>query len=145
MFLTGKFTGGGTVEDAAVRLLDAHIGGSLHCTGATLRNDSGPALTPTTCRSARPCSSPAGSPPPALARTARSACSAPTSAASFDCTGATLRNDSGPALNADDLQVGQDMYLPGGFTATGLARTARSACSAPTSAAARLHRGEPEQ
>ena len=37
----------------------------------------------------------------------------------LDCDGAKLRNDSGPALAADGLQVGQDMYLRGGFTATG--------------------------
>ena len=37
----------------------------------------------------------------------------------LDCTGARLGNDSGPALSADNLQVGQDMYLTGGFTATG--------------------------
>jgi hypothetical protein len=35
------------------------------------------------------------------------------------CNGASLRNDSGPALAADDLQVDQAMYLIGGFTATG--------------------------
>ena len=35
------------------------------------------------------------------------------------CTGARLGNDSGPALIADNLQVGQDMYLDGGFTGTG--------------------------
>ena len=38
---------------------------------------------------------------------------------SLDCAGASLRNDSGPALIADGLQVGQDMFLRGGFTATG--------------------------
>jgi hypothetical protein len=37
----------------------------------------------------------------------------------FRCTGADLRNDCGPALNADSLRVGQGMYLAGGFTATG--------------------------
>jgi hypothetical protein len=37
----------------------------------------------------------------------------------LDCTGAELRSDSGPALVADGLQVGQDMNLCGGFTATG--------------------------
>ncbi|HEY2277235.1 MAG TPA: hypothetical protein VGI00_02690, partial [Streptosporangiaceae bacterium] len=37
----------------------------------------------------------------------------------LSCTGATLDNDSGPALDADGLQVGQDMSLRGGFTATG--------------------------
>ena len=34
-------------------------------------------------------------------------------------TGAQLRTDSGPALYADGLQVSRDMYLRGGFTATG--------------------------
>jgi len=38
----------------------------------------------------------------------------------FDCTGAGLRNDSGPALVAKrGLQVGQDMSLTDGFTAIG--------------------------
>jgi hypothetical protein len=37
----------------------------------------------------------------------------------LDCTGAELRNDSGPALFADSLQVDRDMILAGGFAATG--------------------------
>jgi hypothetical protein len=35
----------------------------------------------------------------------------------LDCAGAQLRNDSGPALSAGGLQVDQDVYLTGGFTA----------------------------
>jgi hypothetical protein len=35
------------------------------------------------------------------------------------CSGAQLRNDSGPALAANGLQVDQDLVLTGGFTATG--------------------------
>ena len=65
MFLRGGFTATGAGEHGAVRLLGAHIGGQL------------------------------------------------------DCDGASLRNDSGPALIADGLQVGQGMFLRGGFTATG--------------------------
>ena len=38
---------------------------------------------------------------------------------SLDCDGASLHDDSGPALIADGLQVGQDMFLRDGFTATG--------------------------
>src|SRR5215468_9001384 len=38
---------------------------------------------------------------------------------SLGCHGAHLRNDSGPALAADGLQVDQDMYLRDSFTATG--------------------------
>ena len=37
----------------------------------------------------------------------------------LDCTGASLCNDSGPALLAYGLKVGQDMKLSSGFTATG--------------------------
>jgi hypothetical protein len=32
----------------------------------------------------------------------------------FACTGPDLRNDSGPALNADSLQVGQSVVMSGG-------------------------------
>ena len=39
--------------------------------------------------------------------------------ASLECDGAQLRNDSGPALYADRLQVDQSMFLRDGFTATG--------------------------
>src|ERR1700747_61335 len=39
--------------------------------------------------------------------------------ATLDCDGAERRNDSGPALSADSLQVGQNMYLTDRFTATG--------------------------
>jgi len=35
------------------------------------------------------------------------------------CIEAELRNDSGPALIADSLEVGQDMYLTSEFAATG--------------------------
>ena len=38
---------------------------------------------------------------------------------SLECDGAKLRNDSGPALYADRLQVDQSMFIRYGFTATG--------------------------
>jgi hypothetical protein len=37
----------------------------------------------------------------------------------FSCDKASLRNDFGPALYAHRLQVGQDVFLSGGFTAIG--------------------------
>ena len=37
----------------------------------------------------------------------------------LECDGAVLRNDSGPALQAEGLRVGQAMYLRHGFTAAG--------------------------
>ena len=148
----------------AVRLVGAHIGGHLDCTGASLRNDSGPALvadglqvgqvmssrggftatgsggmarsacsaptsaaastatgracattpappwSPTACKSARTCSSAAGSPPPA-ARERRGQPDRRPHRRQLDCDRGELRNDSGPALTADSLQVGQDMFL----------------------------------
>ena len=44
MFLRVGFTATGSGSEGAVRLPGAHIGGDLNCTGASLRNDSGPAL-----------------------------------------------------------------------------------------------------
>ena len=118
MYLSGGFTATGTGEDGAVHLSGAHIGGDLDCAGAICATTPAPPCTPTACRSTRTCSSAAGSPPPALARTARSTCRRPHRRPARLRRG-ELRNDSGPALNADGLQVGQDMYLRGGFTATG--------------------------
>jgi hypothetical protein len=40
-------------------------------------------------------------------------------AGQLDCGGAELRNDSGPALNGQGLQVGQHVFLRYGFTPTG--------------------------
>src|SRR6185437_3102927 len=37
----------------------------------------------------------------------------------LSCGGASVRNDSGPALDATGLQVDQDMFLTAGFSATG--------------------------
>jgi hypothetical protein len=37
----------------------------------------------------------------------------------LECHGASLRNDSGPALIADSLQVDQGMFLTDGFSADG--------------------------
>jgi hypothetical protein len=37
----------------------------------------------------------------------------------LDCSGARIRNDSGPALDAEGLQVDQNVFLRGGFEAVG--------------------------
>ena len=44
MYLTGGFTATGSKDRGAVRLTGGRIGGNLDCSGAVLRNDSGPAL-----------------------------------------------------------------------------------------------------
>jgi hypothetical protein len=119
MFLTGGFTATGSGDLGAVRLHGAHIGGQLDCTGAELRNDSGPALLADGLQVGhgmflRDEFTATGSGDLGAVRLARAHIGG-----QLDCTGAELRNDSGPALNAESLQVGQDIFLRGGFTATG--------------------------
>ena len=72
MFLRGGFTATGSGGDGAVRLIGAHIGGQLDCTGADLRNDSGPALVADGLQVGQDMYLAAGSPPPAEATMWRS-------------------------------------------------------------------------
>ena len=88
-------------------------------TGRACATTPAPPCTPTACRSTRACSSATGSPPPAAASDGAVHLIGAHIGGHLDCTGADLRNDSGPALDAYSLQVGQGMYLTGGFTATG--------------------------
>ena len=119
MYLRGGFTATGAGEDGAVQLRGAHIGGQFSCTGATLSNASGPALTADGLQvgqnmflTGKFTSGGAGEDGAVQLLGAHIG-------GLLDCTGATLSNASGPALTADGLQVGQDMFLTGGFTATG--------------------------
>jgi hypothetical protein len=114
----GGFTATGAGDDGAVNLRGAHIGGRLSCTGATLGNDSGPALYADALQVDQD-----------LFLDGFTATGAGDNGAvnllgahiggDLTCDGADLRNDSGPAVAADRLQVGQDVYLRGAFTATG--------------------------
>jgi hypothetical protein len=120
MFLRSGFIATGRGRLGAVRLLDAHIGGTLDCNGASLVNDSGPALVANGLQVGRGI---------VLRRGFTATGSGDSSAAvilygahiggSLECDGAKLRNDSGPALYADRLQVDQSMFLRYGFIATG--------------------------
>jgi hypothetical protein len=119
VLLTGGFTATGGDDGGAVRLGGAHIGGSLECDGAELRNDSGPALYADRLQVDQSMFLRYG-----FTATGSSAYGAvylvgARVSGHLDCTGATLRNDSGSALAAYSLQVGQGMYLGGGFIATG--------------------------
>jgi hypothetical protein len=120
--ITGHAMAGG------VNLRGAHIDDSLDCDGASLSNDSGPALSAeglqvgqsinlrrkfTATRSGVRGVSQAGASPGAVRLTGARI------GGSLDCTGASMSNDSGPALSADSLQVGQDIFLRSGFTAVG--------------------------
>lgn len=119
VFLSGGFTADGAGELGTVRLAEARIEGHLDCSGATIRNSSGPALR-------------AGSGLQVAGRvflregfTAHGASELGTVRLTgahigghLDCSGATIANSSGPALHGEHLRVDGDVFL-GGLTAGG--------------------------
>ncbi len=120
MLLRDGFTAAGSGGHGAVYLVRARIGGHLDCTGAARRNDSGPALV---AYGGLQVGQGVFLRRGFTATGAGDKCAITLTGAriggQLDCTGAALRNDSGPALIAGGLQAGQDMHLTGGFTATG--------------------------
>jgi hypothetical protein len=114
-----KIVASGSSGDGAVRLTGARIGGSLECDGAELRNDSGPALYADRLQVGQSMFLRYG-----FTATGHSGYGlvylvGADISGHLDGTRADLRNDSGPALDAYSLRVGQGMYLGGGFAATG--------------------------
>jgi hypothetical protein len=119
MFLRDGFTATGSGEKGAVNLAGAHISSNLECDGAILGNDSGPALIADGLQVGQNM----------YLRHRFTATGSGEKGAVFlagahiggqlDCTGARLGNNSGPALIAERLQVGENMYLQDGFSATG--------------------------
>lgn len=111
-----RFSATGSSGNGTVRLSGAHIGGQLACEGARLRNDSGPALHADNLQVDQAMlliGMFTGSGGKGTVRL-----SGARIGGQFECEGARLRNDSGPALAADSLHVGQSMHLRG-VTATG--------------------------
>ena len=119
MYLRGGFTATGSGGNGAVRLLGAHIGIQLDCTGAELRNDSGPALAADGLQVGQVMFLRGGFTATGSGDGGAVRLLGAHIGIQLNCTGAELRNDSGPALYADGLQVGQSMNLSDGFTATG--------------------------
>ena len=118
MFLRQGFTAAGAGEDGAVRLTGAHIGGSLLCDGANLRNDSGPALVAYGLQVGQSVFLRNGFTAIGVGERGAVRLIGGHIGGNLDCDGAVLRNDSGPALHVGGVQVDQDVYLRG-FTATG--------------------------
>jgi hypothetical protein len=119
MSLSNVFTATGSGGHGAVHLGGARIGGQLNCDRAELRNDSGPALWADGLHVDQDMflsnvftATGSGGDGALRLRGARIG-------RQLSCKGAKLRNDSGPALSAYTLQVGQDMFLSDGFTAAG--------------------------
>jgi hypothetical protein len=119
MLLRRGFTAIGAGERGAVRLTGAHIGGSLECDGASLRNDSGPALSGDALQVGLAIFLRRGFTATGAGELGAVRLLSAHIGGSLDCTEASVRNGSGPALNASGLEVGQGMYLRRGFTATG--------------------------
>jgi hypothetical protein len=98
----------GRTSAGAVSLTGARIGGSLDCDGVVLRSDSGPALLANGLEVGQ-----------GMSLKGFTATGAGDSGAvnlagariggSLDCDGASLRNDSGPALFAQSLEVGRPL------------------------------------
>src|SRR5205814_695725 len=110
-------TGAGDL--GAVRLLGAQIGINLYCDGARLGNVSGPALAADGLRVGLGMFLRRGFTATGAGNLSAVRLAGAHIGGQFGCDGADLRNDSGPALVADSLQVGQNMFLRSGFTATG--------------------------
>ncbi|SCF36086.1 hypothetical protein GA0074696_4844 [Micromonospora purpureochromogenes] len=117
VFLRDGFTATSASERGTVRLLGAHLGGQLNCSGARLQNTTGPALNADHLQVDQDVFLHNGF-------TATSASEQGTirllgaRLGTLDCSGARLENTVGPALEADHLQVNRDVALDAGFTAT---------------------------
>ena len=119
MFLRGGFTAAGAGADGAVNLVGAHIGGQLDCTGASLGNDSGPALNANVAQVDQVLILIGGFTATGAGADGAVHLAGARIGGQLWCEGASLRNDSGPALHANSLQVDGAMLLLGGFTAIG--------------------------
>jgi hypothetical protein len=106
--------------DGAVRMIGAHIGGELDCSGATIRNPFGPALYGERLQVAGNISLRASFSADGDGELGAVRLAGARIGGHLDCSGATIRNPSGPALRAGDhLQVGGKVFLRAGFTAHG--------------------------
>ena len=118
VYLAGGFEATSGGEWAAVSFDGGRIGGQLDCTGAVLTSKTGPALSADSLSVARDV---------LLTGEFRATGGGSVGAirlragigGQLDCTGATLASDSGPALDARGLDVGQSVFFNQGFTATG--------------------------
>jgi hypothetical protein len=118
-FLSGKFEAVGAGELGAVRLLGAHICGQLACSGASIRNDTGPALNARGLQVDQDVVLSDGFEAVGAGRGGAVRLLGAHVQGNVECRGATMRNDSGPALHAESLRVDQNVFLFDGFKAIG--------------------------
>jgi hypothetical protein len=105
-------------ETGAVRLLGGHLG-LLDCTGATIRNDTGPALFADGLQVDQDINLRGGFEAVGASEDGAVRLLGAHLGGQLDCTDATMRNDTGRALDAEGLRVDQDVFLRGRFKAVG--------------------------
>ena len=108
MFLSSGFSATGAGANGAVSLVGARIG-SLECDGACLHNDSGPALNAYKLEVSQDIFLHRGFTATGAGQKGAVRLDGARIGGSLECDGAELRNDSGPALSAADLEVGQNV------------------------------------
>ncbi|HVW43511.1 MAG TPA: hypothetical protein VHC18_19395 [Amycolatopsis sp.] len=101
----------GHSPDGAVRLLTARIGGVLTCRGAVVRNDAGPALHGDRLQAGQDVFLRNGFEATGSGELAAIRLAGADIGGQLDCTGAMLRNDSGPALDLAEARVGGRLVL----------------------------------
>jgi hypothetical protein len=104
----------------AVRLRSARIGGELDCVGATLTNDSGPALDATSLITDLDLFMNSGFSATGVGNMGAVCLLGAHIGGQMNCDGATLTNNSGPALEATSLTLDLDLFMNSGFSATGV-------------------------
>ncbi|MGH3662289.1 MAG: hypothetical protein ACRDTQ_10600 [Micromonosporaceae bacterium] len=120
VFLRDQFKAVGAGADGAVRLLSARIEGQLVCSGAAIRNPSGPALLGEDLQTGGDVFLQKDFEAVGAGGIGAVRLAAAHVGGQLNCSGARIRNESGPALLADRLRVDQDIYLGERFTALGV-------------------------
>jgi hypothetical protein len=103
-------------EIGGLRVADAHVD-ALGCTGATLHNSRGPAVAAERLQVSQGVFLRGGFEAVGAGGDGAVLLAGAHIHGMLDCSGATLRNDSGPALNAYEMQVDQGALLVGKFMA----------------------------
>jgi len=124
LFLDDGFTAIGADEAGAVRLLSARVAGELAAPGATITNDTGPALYADGLQVGGELFLNDGFTASGAGATGAVRLPGARVGSQLDATGATISNDTGPALYADSLVVDSQLFLSDGFTAASGSRHA---------------------
>ncbi|MDD7965499.1 hypothetical protein [Actinomycetospora lemnae] len=119
---SGGFSALGAGMASAVRLRGARITGELWCREAELVNESGPALDATGVHVGRDVVLAAELIARGSGENGAVLLNPANIVGSLVCAGAQLVNKSGPALSADGVQVGGDVFLTTEFSASGASK-----------------------